>query len=298
MQDIKSNYDKKVLKNLIKGDFKSYSKKEKLIQIIITVITIFILFLAFIPIIMMVVLSLKSNVQIYGNFWSLPWPLHFENYNVAVEMLIRNMLNSGIVVAVSTILTVGLASLSGYVFARLDFPGKNFLFMLIIVLMMIPSVLTLTPLYKLMQDIGLTNSWLALIFPWVSGGQVFGIMLCRTFIGEQPAELFESARLDGATEFQAYYKIAIPLAKPILTTLAIMNMMSFYNDYIWPLIVIDSNAKQVITVAIRVFESATGSIDMGSMVAGYVFATIPLLILFLCGSSFYIEGITSGAIKS
>ena len=137
-----------------------------------------------------------------------------------------------------------------------------------------------------------------MLFPWVSGGQVLGILLCRTFISSHPAALFESARIDGATEFKSYYLIAIPLAKPILATLAIMSMMNYYNDFIWPLMVIDSNYKQMITVAIRVFQAATGTIDIGSMVAGFVFATIPLLILFLFGSRLYIEGVTSGAIKT
>lgn len=265
---------------------------------IVTFIAVIFLILVFVPIALMLILSLKSNVQIYGNFWALPHPIQWSNYHIAVGMLIRNMVNSGIVVAAATVFTVFLSSLSGYVFARMNFPGKNVLFVLILSLMMVPGVLTLTPSYKLMQNLHIINTWWALILPWVSGGQVFGILLCRTFLSEQPASLFEAARIDGATELKAYWHIAIPLAKPILTTLAIMNMIGYYNDFIWPLLVINSNSKQVITVAIRVFQSATGNIDVGSMIAGYVFTTIPLLILFLCGSRFYIEGITSGAVKS
>jgi ABC-type glycerol-3-phosphate transport system permease component len=276
----------------------SYKKNALFFQIFVTVLSVLFLLLAFIPIILMLTLSLKSNVQIYGNFWSLPWPIQWSNYRVAVDTLIPNMVNSMVLVTVSTFFTVLLSSTSGYVFARLQFPGKNLLFYLILSLMMVPGILTLTPLYKLMQDLHLTNNWLALIFPWVSGGQVFGILLCRTFLSNQPAALFESARMDGATELAAYYKIALPLAKPILATLAIMNLMGFYNDFIWPLMVIDNNSRQVITVAIRVFQSMTGSIDLGSMVAGFVFSLIPLLILFMFGSRLYIEGVTSGAIKT
>jgi ABC-type glycerol-3-phosphate transport system permease component len=276
----------------------SYKKNALFFQIFVTVLSVLFLLLAFIPIILMFTLSLKSNVQIYGNFWSLPWPIQWSNYRVAVDTLIPNMVNSMVLVTVSTFFTVLLSSTSGYVFARLQFPGKNLLFYLILSLMMVPGILTLTPLYKLMQDLHLTNNWLALIFPWVSGGQVFGILLCRTFLSNQPAALFESARMDGATELAAYYKIALPLAKPILATLAIMNLMGFYNDFIWPLMVIDNNSRQVITVAIRVFQSMTGSIDLGSMVAGFVFSLIPLLILFMFGSRLYIEGVTSGAIKT
>ncbi len=90
----------------------------------------------------------------------------------------------------------------------------------------------------------------------------------------------------------------MPLALPIIATLMIMNMMSFYNDYIWPLMVIDSNLKQVITVAIRVFTSSQGATDIGAMMAGYVFVTIPLLGLFMVGSRFYMEGLASGAVKA
>lgn len=277
---------------------KQRSKMSAAAQILIYAASSILLLLAFVPIILMIILSLKSNVQIYGNFWSLPYPVHWENYRIAVNMLIPNMINSTLLVPLATTVTVLLSAMSGYVFARLKFPGKNFLYLLILSWLMIPGILTLTPSYKLMQDLKLYNTWWALFLPWVSGGQVFGILLCRTFIANHPAALFESARIDGATELKSFFKIAIPLAKPILATLAIMSMISYYNDFIWPLMVIDSNSKQMITVAIRVFQSATGNIDIGSMVAGFVFATIPLLILFLFGSRLYIEGVTSGAVKT
>jgi ABC-type sugar transport system, permease component len=271
--------------------------KEASFQSVIVLIAIILLVLAFVPILLMIILSLKSNVQIYGNFWSLPHPIQWSNYNKAIGMLIPNMVNTLIVVTVATGLTVLLAANAGYVFAKLNFPGKNFLFMMIMSLMMVPGVLTLTSQFSLMQTYKIYNTWLALILPWISGGQVFGIILCRTFMNGLPNEVFESARMDGCSEFKALFKMAIPLAKPILATVAIMKMMDYYNDFIWPLMVIETNSKQVITVAIRVFQSATGSIDLGSMVAGFVFATIPMLILFTFTSRLYIEGITSGAVK-
>lgn len=266
-------------------------------QSVIILLAVIFLLLAFIPIILMFILSLKSNVQIYGNFWSLPNPIQWSNYNKAIGMLIPNMINTILVVTIATMIAVVLSANAGYVFAKLDFPGKNVLFMAIIALMMVPGVLTLTPQFSLMQTYKIYNTWLALILPWVSGGQVFGIILCRTFISGLPTEILESARMDGCSELRALFKIVFPLSKPILATVAIMKMMDYYNDFIWPLMVIESNSKQVITVAIRVFQSATGSLDMGSMVAGFVFATIPMLILFIFTSRLYIEGITSGAVK-
>ena len=257
-------------------------------QTIITIVTIIITLLAFIPIFLMLFLSLKNQAP----EWS--------NYNAAWNTLFRNMLNSIITVAVGTLMIVVLSALSGYVFARMNFPLKNFLFVFMLALMMIPGVLTLTPSFKLIQRLGLKNTWWALWFPWASGGQIMGMYLCRTFITGQPASLFESARIDGANEFQAFYKIAVPLAKPILATITVMNMISLYGDFIWPLLVIDSNSIQVISVAVQTYSSSTqgSTANYGAMIAGFVMATIPLLVMFLFSSRLYIEGITSGAVKA
>ena len=267
-------------------------------QTAITLATMVMVLLAFIPIFLMAFLSLKLNYQIQLDFWALPIPPAWSNYRLAWNQLMQNMVNSLVTVSVGTCLTVFLSSTSGYVFSRLEFPLKGFLFICMIALMMIPGVLTLTPAFKLMQSLKLTDTWFALWFPWVSGGQIMGMYLCRTFISSQPSSLFESARIDGATEFQAYYRIALPLAKPILATLTVMNLIAFYGDYIWPLLVISTNSRQVISVAVRVFQSATSQTNYGAMIAGFVMATVPLLAMFLVSSRLYIEGITSGAIKA
>ena len=267
-------------------------------QTLITVIAIIFVLLAFIPIFLMLFLSLKSPSQFYSNLWAIPNPPQWSNYNAAYLQLFQNMVNSVVTVTVGTLLIVVLSAMSGYVFARLDFPLKNFLFMMMLALMMVPGVLTLTPSFKLIQRLGLKNTWWALWLPWASGGQIMGMYLCRTFISSQPPALFESARIDGAREFQAFYKIAVPLAKPILATLVVMNMISLYGDFIWPLLVIDSNSKQVISVAVQIYSSSTGITDYGAMIAGFVMATIPLLIMFMFSSRLYIEGITSGAVKA
>lgn len=274
-----------------------FRRKFSAFQLVIAVISITFMFFAFVPIIFMIILSLKSNVQIYGDFFSLPNPIHWENYNTAIGMLIPNMINTMLVVTIATAITAVMSATAGYVFARLKFPGKNVLFLAVLCLMMVPGVLTLTPQYTLIQSYHIYNTWWALILPWVSGGQIFGILLCRTFMEGLPVELFESARIDGCKEVRALIRIAVPLSKPIIATVVVMKMMDYYNDFIWPLLAIENNSKQVITVAIRVFQSATGSIDIGAMVAGFVFATIPLFILFIFTSRLYMEGLTAGAVK-
>lgn len=277
---------------------KQRRRREASFQIFVTIITVIFVLLAFIPIFLMVFLSLQNQAQFYANLWAMPIPPEWGNYAVAWQDMFQNMINSMVTVAIGTVLVVSLAAMSGYVFARLEFPLKNFLFMLMLALMMVPGVLTLTPAIKLVQRLHLKDTWWALWLPWVSGGQIMGMYLCRTFIAGQSPALFEAARIDGCTEFQAFYKIAVPLAKPILATLVVMNMISFYGDFIWPLLVIDSNSKQVISVAVQTYSSSTGSTDYGAMIAGFAIATVPLLIMFMFSSRLYIEGITSGAVKA
>ena len=261
-------------------------------EIGITLATTILLLLAFIPIFTMLLLSMKSNVQIYGDFFSLPNPIEWSNYSVAVGKLIPNMINTLLVVAIATACTMVLSVLSGYVFSRLNFPGKNFLYMCVLALMMVPGILTLIPQYSLIQSYRLYNNW-------VAGGQVFGIILCHNYMQGLPGELFESARLDGCGEGRALFYVAIPLSKPIIATIVVMKMIDFYNDFIWPLLVIETNSKQVISVAIRVFQASTtgGNVYIGTMVAGFVVATIPLFLLFLFTSRLYMEGLTAGAVK-
>ncbi len=267
-------------------------------QSLMTAIAVLFVLLAFIPIFLMLFLSLKNQAQFYGNLWAIPNPPQWSNYSQAWTQMIGNMVNSVVTVTVGTGLIVLLSAMSGYVFARLEFPMKNFLFMLMLALMMVPGVLTLTPSFKQIQRLGMKNTWWALWFPWASGGQVMGMYLCRTFIAGQPAAVFESARIDGATEFKAFYLIAVPLAKPILATLVVMNMIGLYSDFIWPLLVIDSNSKQVISVAIQTYSSSQGTSNYGAMMAGFVIATVPLLLMFSFSSRLYIEGITSGTVKA
>ena len=273
---------------------KSSIAKQGVLYVVLTVL----LLLAFVPIFLMISVSLKSTYQLNTDFWGLPNPVFWENYAVAFSGIYINMLNSFVYVALAVLLLVFLAAMGGYVFAVLDFPGKNALFFLLMSMMMIPAILTLTPRYVMISDMGLKNNPLALILPWVTGGQVMAIVLCRTFIQQTPRAVFESARLDGAGEFRIFLQFAAPLAKPILTTVAIMNLISFYNDYLWPLMVIGESRLQVASVAIESFMADSGNDGMGQSVAGFTLITLPLLILFTFTSRIYMEGLTSGALKA
>ncbi|MCA9432944.1 MAG: carbohydrate ABC transporter permease, partial [Candidatus Omnitrophica bacterium] len=140
-------------------------------------------------------------------------------------------------------------------------------------------------------------SWFALWLPYLAGGQIFGILLCRTFFESIPEDLFEAARIDGASEFLIYRKIALPLSLPILATLAIMQFIATYNDYIWPLVTISDTSKQVFSVGVTRF-GFEGNLNMGPVMAGYLIGSIPLVLVFLLGMKYYVQGIMSGALKA
>lgn len=273
-------------------------QREGFYQSLILISLLVLLFLTLVPIILMVFLSLKDNGQIYGRFWGAPNPIRLENYPSGFEAMKGYITNSLMYSSVSVVGVVFLASLTGYVFARLSFPFKNTIYLGILALLMIPGVLTLIPSFVLVKQLGLFDTPWALILPWTSGGQIFGILLCRTFFSTLPQELFDSGRIDGATEFQLYARIAVPLSWPIIVTVAILHMVGTYNDFIWPLLTISSSELQVVSVGLTQFTSQYGITDWGPRMAAYTVATIPLLILFMFGMRYYIRGITSGAIKA
>jgi ABC-type glycerol-3-phosphate transport system permease component len=266
-------------------------------QSMLFLILLVILIMSFATIALMIFLSLKDNGQIYGRFWSLPNPVRWENYRDGWYTMRRYVFNSLLYSLASVVGVVFLSSLSGYVFARHRFPGKEFLYIVILALLMIPGVLTLIPAFVLVRDLGLLNTPWALILPWTAGGQVFGILLCRSYFATLPQDLFDAAKVDGASEWEQYARIALPLSWPILVTLSIMHLVSTYNDFIWPLLTITDPKIQVVTVGLTQFRNEFGTVNWGPRMAAYGVASLPLVILFAFGMRYYVRGLTSGAVK-
>lgn len=256
-----------------------------------------ILLLSFVTIALMLFLSLKDNGQIYGRFWSLPNPVRWENYQDGWLLMRRYIFNTLLYSLASVIGVVFLSSISGYVFARHRFPGKELIYVVILALLMVPGVLTLIPAFVLVRELGLINTPWALILPWTAGGQIFGILLCRSFFSTLPQELFDAAKVDGASEFEQYFRIALPLSWPIMVTLAIMHLVSTYNDFIWPLLTISDQSIQVVTVGLTQFRNEFGTVNWGPRMAAYAVSSMPLVLLFAFGMKFYVRGLTSGAVK-
>lgn len=263
------------------------------------------------PFAMTLMISQKSNAEILTHFWAFPDTLRPEYYTDAYTFIRRYIANSLVNGSVVVAGVVFLSSISGYAFARIPFRGKKQAFLFIIALLMVPGILTLVPSYKWYNMLpflggnnwlgyggeGLLNRRLVLIIPYIAGGQVFGIFLCRTFFEQIPTELFEAARIDGATEFGAYRFVALPLSVPILATLAIMTAVGQYNDYIWPSVAMSDNKLQVFSVGVTLF-GVEGNLDQGPQMAGFVIGSVPLIIIFAFGMKYYVEGLTKGGLKA
>jgi ABC-type glycerol-3-phosphate transport system permease component len=211
--------------------------------------------------------------------------------------------NSILVTTANVMGVLILATLAAYAFARFNFPGKQFFFFMIIALMMIPGVLTLIASFMWVRalfgwdKLNLIDSYWVLILPAVAGAQVGAIFLCRSFFASLPGELFEAAKMDGASNIQIIWNIVLPLSKPILGTVAILNILGTWNDFMWPLLTTGDKQMYTIAIGLRYFQG-TFSTDYGPLFAGYTIASVPLIVLFLLTMRHFIAGLTSGAIKA
>ena len=186
--------------------------------------------------------------------------------------------------------------MAAFAFTKIRFPGKMILFYVVIALMMVPSVMTLIPAYLLYRSIGLYDNLWSLILPMWTSACVNAVFLLVIFTAGLPNELFEAAQLDGAGVFFAFIKIALPLAMPILGTLAIMQIVSVWNDYMWPRIIL-TEERFTISAGLLITFTSDYTANMPVMFASYLISSTPLLLLFIFANKFYIQGLTSAGIK-
>ena len=251
---------------------------------------------AFLPLYLMVIVSVKNNEQFYLAPAALSQPFHWENWRIAWEMVTPTVANSLFISSSSTLLTLGLALCGAYFFARLRVPASGFLWNALLILMMMPAIANLVPLFILLRDLNLLNTLAALIIVGASGGQIFGIFVLRNFISDVPQDLFEAAEIDGANHFQQMKMIVIPLSGPILGTVGVMHFISAWNDFILPLIIMRDHAR--LPVMVQLLRMAGEYIKLwGPMMAGYAIASIPIIILFVFSMKLFIKGLTEGAVK-
>ncbi len=226
----------------------------------------------------------------------LPERITFEHYGNLFSRgnLARYLFNSAFLSVAVTLISLLFNSMAGYAFAKYRFAGKDAVFKLLVASMVIPSQVTMLPLFLLLNRMGLINTYLGVIIPGMAG--IFGIFLIRQFAMGIPDSLIEAARMDGAGDFRIYWSVILPLCRPVLITLAVFSFMGTWNDFLWPLIVMTDDAMYTLPVALANL-SLEHVQDTELMMAGSVMTVLPVLILFVAVQKYYISGIMAGGVK-
>lgn len=254
-------------------------------------------FITLAPFVWMILTSLKdmSEIFVYPPQW-FPTEFRFDNYSKAFEAAPfgRYYFNSIFIAVTVTFGQLVTCSMAAFAFARLQFPGRNILFYLFLGTMMIPYNVTMIPSFLVLYWLGWIDTYYALIVPGLASA--FGTFLLRQFFITIPKELEEAAYIDGATKLQVLRTIIVPLAKPALATLAVFTFMGVFNDFIWALIVINSEDMQTVQLGLAIFRDRYLT-QWDLLMAGSVTAVLPILIVFFFAQKYFIQGITLSGLK-
>ncbi len=208
----------------------------------------------------------------------------------------RYFMNSGIVTGLTVLGTTVSASLVAYSFAKLRWPGREFVYSVMLVTMMIPGSVLMIPTYKMYSSMGLTNSWWPLVLPAFLGGGAGNVILIQQFFKTVPKEIFEAAKIDGSGEMGIWWRIMLPLSKPVIATVAIFAFLFSWNDYMGPMIYINDTALTTVALGLRAFFSQL-STNWSLLMAGSLISMIPNIIIFVFCQRYFLEGVKSGAVK-
>ena len=251
------------------------------------------------PFFAMINLSFVDNSEIFSHAGRIFHPdMTLDNYkNVFNDIpLSLYFLNSLVVALITTIGQVIFASLAGYAFARMNFKYKNALFLIILITMLIPPQVNIIPLFFLMRELHLIDTYQALILPGLFGG--FGIFLMRQYFLGLPKDLEESAKIDGCNLFESFFKIALPLALPAVATLSIFTFVTTWNSFMWPLIVTNSESMRTLPVGLAIYKGSFREITLwAELLACSVICTVPVIGVFLLGKKYFISDILQGGVK-
>ncbi|MCC8105337.1 MAG: carbohydrate ABC transporter permease [Clostridiales bacterium] len=272
-------------------------RKLSVFNIIGYIVLIFVALVVLLPLIWLFVSSFKSDADV------IKWPPHFfpaewlmVQYRYVIKTIpVLKMLRNTVVFAGSvTVISLIFDSMSAYAFSRMQFRGRKILFNIILLTMMIPFQVIMIPLYLEEFQLGILNTYAGLILP--RAASAYGIYMLTSFFSGIPKELDEAARIDGMKEGQIYARIIVPLAKPAMVTLGIYHFMNNWNDLLYPMMLTSSANMRTLSAGLAVLVG-TNSIKFGPTLAATVISIMPLLILFLFGQKFFMEGIATSGMK-
>lgn len=289
------------------GHWASKKRNEAITRAVVSVILALGAITMIAPILWMVSTSLKDPMEIFAipPVW-IPSPLHFENYPKAWNIsgmyasegitFTTYLINTLIIACLSCIGTTLSSSVVAFAFARLRFPWRGPLFILCLATLMVPAQVTMIPSFILFKTINWYDTFYPLIVPAFLGGGAYNIFLMRQFFMSIPYEMDEAAKIDGCSNFGVYYRILLPLCKPALTTVAVFSFVYNWNDFMNPLIYLDSNSKKTLALGLTNFVSLYGQ-DYHLLMAASLLISIPIALMFLVGQRYFIEGIATTGLK-
>ena len=252
-----------------------------------------------IPLLWMLSTSFKPKSQLFTREieW-FPRTFTLDNYerilNNPATPIVRWFLNTVGVATVFTTLVLIIDSLAGYAYARLEFPGRKQLFALLLATLFLPGVMFLVPNFITTYRLGMLNSYAGVIVPGLAS--VFGVFFMRQFFESLPRELEEAAAIDGASQFQVFYMVVLPLAQPALATLAVISFLASWNDFIWPLLILKDRNIQTLQPGLRTLQGAYTS-EYGVMMAGAVIVAIPVLIIYVLLQRYIVQSVATTGLK-
>jgi multiple sugar transport system permease protein len=251
------------------------------------------------PLFWMLSTSLKPKSQWFAKelAW-IPKTITTKNY----ETLLHNQqvpigrwfLNSAMIAIVSTVLILIIDALAAYAYARMEFRGRKFLFGLLLATLFLPGIMFVVPNFLTIYRLNLLNNYAGVIMPGLAG--VFGVFFLRQFFESLPKDLEEAAYLDGASSFQTFFYVALPLAKPALATLGIITFMASWNDFLWPLLILRDRKLQTLPPGLSTLQSAYTS-EYGQMMAGAVITAVPVLLIYVLLQRYIVQSVASTGLK-
>lgn len=251
------------------------------------------------PFLIMLLISFSSQNQLsFTDMGGIVQHLTLKNYSHVNNTIpvARYFFNSCFVSILTTIGQILVSTLAGYAFARIKFKGRNFIFFLILITMFIPPQVNIIPLFFLMRELHLVNTFPALILPGVFGG--FGIFLMRQHFLSFPKELEDASIIDGCNKLQMFFKIAVPLALPAIATLGIFTFITSWNSFIWPLIITNTQDMMTLPLGLAVFKGSYREIiEWGDLLACSVICTVPTILIFLAGQKLIMNDMLKGGVK-
>ena len=273
-------------------------KRVKIKKTITALILLVIFLIVITPLLWAIVMSFDRAATTSLPAFSL-WPHKptMFNYTASFKMidLMQYFKNTVIIVTINTLLAVLFSMMCGFAFAKLKFAGKKFWFIFMLAVMMVPFESRLVPLYLQYRNWKLLNTWWPLILGQFA--YVYGTFFARSYISSIPDSLAESVYIDGGSEWRVFWSVIIPLSKPIMSTLAILQIISNWNAYLWPLVVIKDYSKQMISVGVAMFNAQQESFYYGPRMAVSVMSAVPLTILYLILQKHIVASIAVSGIK-